>query len=270
MLTVLFSVIAAVGAALSLAGSPVQERVIYTNGNIYTVYNAPSNPTRFSIDQPMIITSISTYHWNNARGARPGNISLRDGRGNMLGPWVAAGSPGMNGVPNANWTVKPNIRLEPGVYTVVDSDNATWSQNPTSQRAGMVTIKGYVASKSGPVTGQKPTPTPGGDSTKATALTENRARYKVLIWVDGKPPKTPMDVLNYHLEPGWKGSLPVAIPPDGRIKFIAGDGSGGPGSMYDKVLTSCVWTGDPKNSKRYPHIIFESSGTLTCSTAAKP
>ncbi len=121
----------------------------------------------------------------------------------------------------------------------------------------------------------KPTPiaspTPGPrTSSKVTALTENRAKSKVLIWVDGKPPITMTDVLNYHLEPGWKGALPVTIPGDGKIKFVVGDGSAGPNGMYDKVITTCVWSGDPNNQKRFPHIIFEPGGTLTCTTATKP
>lgn len=269
MLTVIFSIALTLGSLFF--AEPQQERIIYTNGNIYTVYNGPTRPTRFALQRATVITAISDYHWNNARGARPGTIGLRDQGGKLYGPWPASGSPGMYNVPNANWTVTPNIRLEPGEYTVVDSDNATWSQNDQSANAGMTTVKGYQAGPSPPPPTPKPTPVPGtGPSPKVTALTENRAKYKVLIWVDGKPPKTPMDVLNYHLEPGWKGTLPVTIPADGKIRFVAGDGSGGPGSMYDKVITTCVWTGDPKTPKRYPHIIFEPGGTLTCSTATAP
>lgn len=245
-----------------------QERVIYNNGNIYTVYNGPRSPTRFVLQRATFITAISNYHWNNAKGARPGTIALRDGGGRTYGPWAASGSPGMNGVPNANWNAAVNTRFEPGEYTVIDSDNATWSFNAQSANAGFTTVKGYVA---GTAPTPKPTPAPGtGSTSKVTALTENRSKHNVLIWVDGKAPKTPMDVLNYHLEPGWKGTLPVTIPADGRVTFVAGTGGAGLGSMYDKVITTCVWQGDPKDTKRYPHIIFGPGETLTCSTATKP
>lgn len=266
-----YSMAILIGSVLIPGTMPQQESVIYTNGNIYTVYNGPTEPTRFVLPRAMVVTTIANYHWNNARGARPGTIELRDANGQTYGPWSASGSPGMYGVPNANWTVSANLTLEAGEYTVIDSDNPTWSHNSRSANAGMTTIKGYSAGEPTPAPTPKATPTPGPNtSTKVTALTENRAKYKVLIWVDGKPPKTPLDVLNYHLEPGWKGTLSVTIPTDGKIKFVAGDGSGGSGSMYDKVITTCVWSGDPNDPKRYPHIIFESGGTLTCATAIKP
>lgn len=267
---IFYSLIIALGTVMAPLSINQQETTIYRNGNIYTVYNGPTRPTRFVLQRSAIVTKISNYHWNNAKGSRPGTIALRDKQGRVYGPWAASGSPGMNGVPNANWNVNPNFRLEPGEYTVIDSDNATWSHNSQSANAGMTTIMGYAAGNPTPTPTPKPAGTPGVGNAKVTALTENRAKYKVLIWVDGKAPVTPMDVLNYHLEPGWKGTLPVTIPADGKIKFVAGDGSGGPKSMYDKVITTCVWSGDPKNPKRYPHIIFEPGGTLTCATATKP
>lgn len=245
-----------------------EERILYNNGNIYTVFNGPKNPTTFVLPRAALITTISTYHWNNARGARPGTIALRDSSGRVYGPWGATGSPGMYGVPNANWNAAANIRLNPGEYTVIDSDNSTWSHNAQSANAGFVMIKGYYGGDQPPPP-PKPTPTPI-TSSKITALTENRSKHNVLIWVDGKAPKTPMDVLTYHLEPGWKGTLPVTIPANGQVTFVAGTGGQGPGSMYDKVITTCLWTGDPKDTKRYPHIIFGPGESLTCSTATKP
>lgn len=227
------------------SGTNQQEVVIFNNGNIYTVYNQPQVSTRFRLGEAMVITTIQDYHWNNGRGARPGTISLRDGAGRTYGPWNALGSPGQGGVSNAYWTVSPNIKLGIGEYTIVDSDPSTWAQNSGSGRAGMTLVKGYRPKAT-------PTPTPGSPPGKVYALTENRAKHNVLIWVAGKEPKTPMDVLNYHLEPGWKGSLPITIPADGKIKFVAGTGGAGPGSMYDKVITSCVWTGDPRESKPLP------------------
>lgn len=264
----LAAVLASVGveANKNIASGPeLQDVVIFSNGNIYTVYNQPQVPTRFRLGEVMVITMIQDYHWNNGRGTRPGTIALRDSAGRTYGPWKAVGSPGQGGVPNAYWTVSPSIKLGPGEYTIIDSEPSTWAQNSGSGRAGMTIVKGYRPKSATPT----PTATPGPSSGKVYALTENRARHNVLIWVAGKEPKTAMDVLNYHLEPGWKGSLPVTIPADGKIKFVAGTGGAGPGSMYDKVITTCVWTGDPRNTNRFPHIIFEAGGSLTCSTATK-
>lgn len=244
--------------------------VIFNNGNIYTVYNSPRAPTKIRLAGPTVITSVRNYHWNNARGSTPGTIGFRDAAGREFGPWNAQGSPGQGGVANAYWTVRINLKLAAGEYTIADSEPSTWAQNSGSGYRGITEVRGYISKPGTPPPQPPPTaaPTPG-KSSKVTALTENRAKYKVLIWVAGQEPKTPMDVLNYHLEPSWKGALPVNIPPDGRIKFVAGDGSGGPGSMYDKVITSCIWSGDPKDTNRFPHIIFEPGGTLTCSTAQK-
>ena len=95
---------------------------IFSNTNKNKVYNFKA-PT-FKIMRPMVITRIDTYHWNNKQGAPPGKIGIKG-----VGSWRAQGWPGMYNTPNANWTVRPNVRLEPGVYTIVDSDPATWSQN---------------------------------------------------------------------------------------------------------------------------------------------
>ncbi len=119
--------------------------VIFDNGNIATVYNNPLRPTVLTIDRPHYITKIVNYHWNNARGARPGTISLRDSYGRVYGPWQAAGSPGQGGVPNAYWNVYPNIVIPPGTYTIIDSEPSTWAQNSGTQASGMSRVEGYPA-----------------------------------------------------------------------------------------------------------------------------
>jgi len=140
-------------------------------------------------------------------------------------------------VPNANWTATPNIKLPAGEYTIIDSEPSTWSQNSESGNRGMCTVKGYPWNEKSPT----PTPTPTPASAQAVyAVVENRSNHNVLIWVDGNEPRGMQDVLDYHLEPGWKGSLKVTIPPDGRITFVAGDGSAGKNGPYDKVLTTCI------------------------------
>lgn len=127
--------------------APVQKgNVVFNNGNIGGVGNAPTRPTTFNIGQPHVITLIQNYHWNNSRGAAVGTIGLRDQGGRVYGPWPVAGTPGQGGVPNAYWTARPNVTLPQGTYTVIDSDPASWSQNSESQGAGFTRVEGYPAS----------------------------------------------------------------------------------------------------------------------------
>lgn len=89
----------------------------------------------------MKITKIITYHWNNGKGRSPGDISLYSDL-EEYGPWEATGMTGANNVQNAYWQVTPNIVLEPGSYSVTDSDPDTWSTNNEADSEGMVTIYG--------------------------------------------------------------------------------------------------------------------------------
>ena len=139
-----------VGAALGLllvlaisSPSQAQTHTIFNNGNIQAVQNAPTRETIVTLPAPTTIVTITTYHWNNAKGATPGTISLmNDKTGDLHGPWEATGSPGQGGVPNAYWVVTPNLTLPAGDYIVIDSDPATWAQNAGSRGAGFVTVEG--------------------------------------------------------------------------------------------------------------------------------
>ncbi len=103
------------------------------------VQNGGTSPS-WIVKKPLRVTKIQTYHWNDAHGAGPGTIGLRGADGTAYGPWQAEGVPGMNDVPNAYWVVNPNQVVEPGVYKVIDSDPATWSQNSESQGLGFTFI----------------------------------------------------------------------------------------------------------------------------------
>ena len=116
--------------------------VILDNGNLFAVESRPSRTTVFRLQRRTRITLITTYHWNDGRGARPGSIVLIDGDGEVYGPWRAKGSPGQGGVPDAYWTVEPDITLSSGRYTVIDSDFATRSQNAESGDAGIASVEG--------------------------------------------------------------------------------------------------------------------------------
>jgi hypothetical protein len=126
---------------------PPSDPVIYTNGNIAGVQNGPTKTTTFAIDASHRVTFIYTYHYFNS-GKLPGSISLRHSDGTMYGPWPAKGAVGQGGVPNAYWFVLPNVEIKAGGYSVVDSDNATWSQNSGSGGAGFVEVRGIRYSTS--------------------------------------------------------------------------------------------------------------------------
>ena len=128
--------------------APVQGQLIFEVGNIGAVGNGPSKATRFTLTAPHVITLIRNYHWNGARGAAPGTIALKARDGAGYGPWQASGSPGQGGVPNAYWSVYPNVTLPAGTYTVIDSDPATWSHNAESGNRGFVRVEGYPADAS--------------------------------------------------------------------------------------------------------------------------
>ena len=126
----------------STSGTALDEPAMVADTmNIYGVTNGPTAPTAFSVDRSHLVTYISTYHWNDARGAAGGTIALQGGDGKLYGPWQASTRPGQGGVPNAYWEVFPNIVIPAGTYTIIDSDPSTWSQNQQSEGRGMAEVK---------------------------------------------------------------------------------------------------------------------------------
>ena len=121
-----------------------REVVLYTNNNIAGVQNGPTQPTRFQLTQPTLVTYLMSYHWNNGRGQPPGTIVLRHQDGTTYGG-AAGSAPGSGGAPNAYWIVRPNVVLKSGIYTVVDSHPSTWAQNAQSNGQGIVEVKGCGA-----------------------------------------------------------------------------------------------------------------------------
>jgi hypothetical protein len=233
--------------------------VLFDNGNIYTVDNNPTVPAKFTISKPHVITKITNYHWNYAQGTKPGRVGLRDASGRIYGPWSVVGSPGQGGVPNANWTATPNALIPAGQYTILDSEPTTWSQNSGSGNRGFSKVEGY------PKQSSTSTPKPTNTAKPAGyAIIENRSSNTMLIWVAGREPgvRNPQGTLESHLEPGWTSRLKVTIPPNGQINFVAG------GRDY-KVVAQCTWTGDPNDSSRIPHIVFNANGQLICGTDRK-
>jgi hypothetical protein len=126
-----------------------EQELIFERTSIWAVDNGPTSPTSFTIDREWTATEIKTYHWNYGQGKAPGMIGLQDERGMVLGTWPASGLPGSGGVPDAYWTARPNLVLQPGKYTILDSDPATWSQNGETGGEGIAWVYGLPSKDSG-------------------------------------------------------------------------------------------------------------------------
>jgi hypothetical protein len=126
-------------------GPPTGEVVTIAEvGNIAGVMNGATVPFEFAITEPVYIVSAYTYHWNDAQGRAPGTIGFERRDGLSFGPFPARGSDGQGGVPNAYWTIEPDVILPAGNYRVIDSDPSTWSQNAGTGGIGMGQVRGIV------------------------------------------------------------------------------------------------------------------------------
>jgi hypothetical protein len=134
--------------------------------NTDAVVNGPKVATAFTIKTPIFLRALSTYHWNDGRGAAPGTMSLIDSNGTKFGPWQARGASGQGGAPNVTWAAEIRQRMEPGRYTLSTSSDQTWS---TNDKAGW---KGFYALEyqTYPEVAQ-PTPQPTATATVATTST---------------------------------------------------------------------------------------------------
>jgi len=125
------------------AASEKPSKIIFEVGRKEEPKNKnPKNPTKFSIQKPTMIASITTDHYNNGMGTpRGGIITIKDKLGNTVGSYKAFGKTGKNGTPSAKWVCEPHIILEKGSYMIMDSDMPTWSK--TFLGTGFVVIEGY-------------------------------------------------------------------------------------------------------------------------------
>ena len=139
---------------------------LWDNRNPYAVENGGWEPT-IEIYVDLFISEIWTYHWNHGHGATPGTISLQTDYGYTYGPWQATGTPGANNVPDANWVCRPQQVIPAGLYTLVDSDRETWSQNEVTGGLGMTWAYGSPAASPSP--SPSPTQTPTGTPSPSTS-----------------------------------------------------------------------------------------------------
>lgn len=118
------------------------EQTLLDNQNVGAVINNPTAPTTFTTAQGFGITYLSTYHWNDGKGAKPGMLRIQASNGTIYGPWKAVGLPGTGGVKNVTWQCRPSVYLPAGTYTVIDSSPLTWSQNGGSGGRGFARVLG--------------------------------------------------------------------------------------------------------------------------------
>jgi hypothetical protein len=161
-------------AAQPASGTEFLGRIYqWVNWNTDGVQNGPpAEDTAFMVEEPVSVTYIDTYHWNDGRGVdSPGTVVLKRDGGSMYGPIYMSGSEGSGGAPNAIWSRTfdaGEVVLEPGIYTVIDSDPATWSSNMASSNAGFFGIQ-WVATEN----------TASAASTAPTALIQPGASWMV-------------------------------------------------------------------------------------------
>lgn len=153
--------------------------------NTKSVVNGPTEDASFTTDMDTMLQAITTYHYNNGNGSTPGSISLLED-GVKVGEWQATGRDG-----NTFWDVFPDFVLKSGKeYTIVDSDNDTWSCNKDSYNMGFVEIRGYGMNNS--------------NSTPASSSGTSSSSDEIKIYVNGSqvyPDSAPVIINDRTLVP---------------------------------------------------------------------
>lgn len=124
--------------------------VLYSNwnSNLPLINNPVVGKNRLTVSEPVMITRITTYHWNFGRGDdRGGEISLTGPEN--YGPFQTKKTvAGDDGTPNAKWIFEPGVVLKPGSYRIEmpKEKKKTWSYNIDSEGKGFVIVEGYYTS----------------------------------------------------------------------------------------------------------------------------
>jgi hypothetical protein len=120
------------------------KKILFDNGNIYGVSNGGKQPSFSTKGIAYCLIQITTYHWNDGRGAIPGTISLVSSTGLKIGPRKAIASAGQGNAPNVYWKVDSSAKAKPtiinGIYKCVDSNPSTWSQDSQSNGFGFCQV----------------------------------------------------------------------------------------------------------------------------------
>ena len=126
-----------VSSPIATSGDVNQYEQYWGNFNIKAVSNGPKQSTVFTVGSDgLFLQAIRTYHYNKGNGATPGTITIKKGS-KTIGVYQANGNTG-----NSFWDVFPNIYLDAGTYTIIDSGKSTWSYNADSGNAGFAIVYG--------------------------------------------------------------------------------------------------------------------------------
>ncbi|MBK7933760.1 MAG: tetratricopeptide repeat protein [Acidobacteria bacterium] len=109
------------------------------------------------------------------------------------------------------------------------------------------------------------TPTPEATPETVMARVTNRSSRAINVWAEGRSPKTMMDVLESHTEPGTTSGIKAVIPVSGSLHFYKGSVGAVTGGT-NEIETSCLWKREPGVSGQVPNITYEADGSLVCGT----
>jgi PKD repeat protein len=227
---------------------------LFDNSNGGGVLNGGKPPTFTTKGKAYCLVSITTYHWNNAKGKAPGTIGLAGS--STAGPFAAKGSSGQGGAPNVNWTVNVSTStpvILNGTYTCQDSDPATWSQDPQTGGKGfcIVYVTNAVKSSGGTTTTtKKPTTTTKKTTTTPAKKKSNKLAIKATP-DSGNPPLTVTLALSSPKVVQW------------RVDFGDGQSKVGIGQPPSSLSHTYKVKGDYK-----PRLTVITSATATTSSSA--
>ena len=199
---------------------------LWDNRNVYAVENGGWEPT-IEIFVDLFISEIWTYHWNYGHGATPGTIALQTDYGYTYGPWQASGTPGQGNVSNANWVCRPQQVIPAGLYTLIDSDRDTWSQNQATGGLGMTWAFGSPAASPSPSPSPSQTPTTTPTPTTSPSPTQTPS-HSPSPTVSPTPTVTPTPVdpaTGWETQPsGTTQTLRSVSATDATHSYAVGDG----------------------------------------------
>jgi hypothetical protein len=122
------------------AADPASLELVLEVSNPSVVSNG-GKPPSFTLTEARRVREISTYHWNDGKGTAAGGTISLAGPGGTRELKVTRTGAGQGGVPNAVWIVDLDEMLQPGTYTVADSDPSSWAKNSETGGKGMTWVR---------------------------------------------------------------------------------------------------------------------------------
>jgi PKD repeat protein len=226
---------------------------LFDSSNGGGVLNGAKPPSFSTKGKAYCLVSIVTYHWNNAKGKKPGTLGLTGS--STAGPFAATGSAGQGGAPNVNWTANvPQTKpvVINGNYSCSDSDPASWSQNPQSGGKGFCTVYVTNAVKTAG-SGGATTTTTKKPTTTTTAKPKSSGKLSIKAAPDtgNNPPLTVTFTLSSPKVVQW------------RVDFGDGQSKVAIGQPPSTLTHTYIAKGDYK-----PRITVITSATATTSSSA--